>query len=304
VRQALKVSIEDVDREVCRKSLRRDCKEVKFCCAAHTKKAKLTKKERSKRGPRQGLTVSQFSFIFDALVTLGFAWASVLALFQVLLGERVSCTRHLVGGDLHGFGDHDEQDAFVALRRVNKKTKARIVPVSKKMSERICLWMTTMPLGTGQNTWPFPGQDVSSPECPLFPGQHATGTARGQRNWSRPVSRQAFLFILTNHLQPHLKRELQKARKAKRVHVMDGVEIDRIGTHSFKRTSVMALADVCRSLNVVSAITGTTARTLAATYDTPTAARQRTVVERAFMDLLPFASPSTVVTERGGIIWL
>jgi hypothetical protein len=296
----LSVPGKEVNRALCRQSLRRDCKLVKFCCAAHAKKA-ASRMPCKVRGAREGFTQEQFSFVFGALETLGFAWAAVLSLFQVLLGERIDMARSLVWGDLHHLDSEVENSAFVLVRSVNKKTKARSVPIPMYIARRLRSWMTEAPLGAGENTWPWPGQDLSSDKSPMFPGRIVKGARYGQRNWKRPVTRQGALSTLTEHLQPYVARDLSEAKSAKKAHVMEGVDIGRIGTHSMKKTSVMALADSCRSINVASAITGTSARTLSRTYDVPTPARKRKAIEMAFKNLL---APQDIQGQTSGLTFL
>ena len=79
---------------------------------------------------------------------------------------------------------------------------------------------------------------------------------------------------------------LQKERAAKTrrglSHPFGGFPLDRLGTHSLKRSAVSLMKDTCTSTALCGAIAGTTAKTLDRVYDTPTLKRQQALVARAF----------------------
>lgn len=83
-----------------------------------------------------------------------------------------------------------------------------------------------------------------------------------------------------------VSKERTEQRLLGNKHTFDDCDLAKLGTHSFKRTGVTLLKDVCRSTAVVAAVAGTTARTLDRIYDCPTAKRQRRAVAEAFEDIV------------------
>ena len=88
-------------------------------------------------------------------------------------------------------------------------------------------------------------------------------------------------------------------------HPFKDFPLDRLGTHSLKRSSVVLMKDQCTSTALVGAIAGTTAKTLDRIYDAPTWQRQQapavkvvTPVATALLQAAP--DPGGPGGSRGG----
>ena len=62
-------------------------------------------------------------------------------------------------------------------------------------------------------------------------------------------------------------------------HSFDGVDLDRLGSHSLEKTYVTLFKTAGISTAVVACLTGTSERTIDAVYDIPTTRRQRQAAE-------------------------
>ena len=81
-------------------------------------------------------------------------------------------------------------------------------------------------------------------------------------------------------------------------HLWAGVNLDRVGTHSFKKSWVSILMEETQSLAIVSALSGTSMATLSQTYDVPTFRRQQNAQSRAFGALMLQEMVETGGTEE------
>eukprot|EP00971_Amphidinium_carterae_P181411 3598875-Amphidinium_carterae.1 len=66
---------------------------------------------------------------------------------------------------------------------------------------------------------------------------------------------------------------------ADNVHVFEQLDLNRLGTHSFKRSAVTMLKDAQHSTAVIAGISGTAAGTLDSTYDAPTTRRKQKAMQ-------------------------
>ena len=149
----------------------------------------------------------------------------------------------------------------------------------------------------GAIQWPFQGQRLL-PDDYLFPGR----TQDGRRAWRCPVTERAFL----KHLRAgadYLAKERAKFRAEHRLHPCEDVDLAKLGTHSFKKTTVTTLKACKFSTALVSCITGTSTRTLDTTYDRPSAKRQRQAMAEALGPVIPVIAktdlPMTAPAEQG-----
>ena len=169
---------------------------------------------------------------------------------------------------------------MVHIPKVNGKTKARSIPLSTDFAEVLHRWLRVSPLSGPQGCqWPWIGQTVDDVRLPLFPGRRGGPGIR--RMWQTPISERGYLARLRDVSQ-RLQRERAESKTAGRPHAFDGVDLVRVGTHTFKRTGVTLLKDAGNSTAVVAMIAGTTAKTLGKFYDAPTEKRQRRAVTGAF----------------------
>ena len=150
-----------------------------------------------------------------------------------------------------------------------------------------------MPSGIGNNDG-----GVAADAC-LFPGMAARGPKCKLRDWDQPVSVRGYRKRPARAAsRSELQRRSQKRRR--QVHPFDDFPLDRLGTHSFKRSAVTLMKDTCTSTALVGAIAGTTAKTLDRVYDTPTLKRQQALVERAYApvaDVLTCPPPPPAATR-------
>ena len=269
----LRLHRREADLPQCR-AIRNHCQSVKFCCRAHLDKCKSGAGSgvASCRGGREVLDAAQMTSFIDELIRNGPVWPAIMLMIQLCMGERADAVRR---ARVKWFEDIEAEALgapFINIPKVNGKTVARKVPLPVSVAIQIHSWMHKSPLKNSHGQqWPFPGQQVSRPDALLFPGMARRGRARC---WSRAVTTRSYLKMLKN-AACRIGCERTMARLLNDKHLFDDVALDKIGTHTIKKTMVTSLKAAKYSTAVVSAITGTHARTLDSVYDVPTAKRQR-----------------------------
>ena len=83
-------------------------------------------------------------------------------------------------------------------------------------------------------------------------------------------------------------------------HPFKDFPLDRLGTHSLKRSSVVFMKDRCASTALVGAIAGTTAKTLDRIYDAPTWRRQQELAVEAFTPAATALLPAAPAAAEEG----
>ena len=294
---------ETVNLSDCR-ALRQHCCVVRFCCAEHKKRCATGKPvpENPKRGGRECLDANQVAHLFKTFVRRDEPWVAILMLIQMFCADRADCCRRACRGWFQSLDPQDGQPPTMHIPRVNGKTRARNVPVDEQFAKLLHGWLTVCPLKGPNSQWPFEGQETNAETAVLFPGRVRGGTNR--RDWDTPISRRAFHGKVVA-AAGDLIAERAEDRRAGKPHPFDDCDLTKVGTHSFKKTGVTLLKDVCRSTAVVSAISGTSAETLDTVYDVPTAKRQRQAVGDAFSGILDRvtgnpASSSSAASGRAG----
>ena len=76
--------------------------------------------------------------------------------------------------------------------------------------------------------------------------------------------------------------------------------LDRLGTHSLKRSSVVFMQDRCASTALVGAIAGTTAKTLDRIYDAPTWRGQQELAVEVFTPVATALLPAAPAAAEEG----
>ena len=270
---------EDVQREMCRRSLRAHAKVVRFCSQRHMDICTAAQPGRP-RGQRAVFEAEQLVQFFLTCVDVGSPWLGVLVLLQTFCAERADCMRRACVGWLSGLDPTIGDPAMVHIPKVNGKTKTRSIPMPSSFAHLVHGWLQGPPLSGPPGTqWPFVGQAMDDGRFPLFPGHK--GGPGSRRAWRTPVSERGYLARLRD-VSRRLQRERAEAKTAGRPHAFDNVDLGRVGTHTFKRTGVTLLKDAGASSAVVAMIAGTTAKTLDKFYDAPAEKRQRAAVTGAF----------------------
>lgn len=270
-----------VDLDLCR-PLRSHSAIVKFCSLGHMQKASMKAPKKKGRG-REALDVEQAIMLFDTLNELGFVWAAVLMLFHLFLGERADAVRQLQVGWLRHFDPCSaENPAVVIPPGLNGKTWSREVSLPMSFARLVHSWME-QPLCRGKgNQWPLRGQSLESESDVLFPGVDVTT----QRRSHKAVSERAYYNALMKAGQTLVLAREQTRNKGGR-HVFEGMDLSRLGTHSFKKTHVTLMKTSGFSTALISSITGTSPTTLDKHYDVPTSKRQREALDEALGPILP-----------------
>ena len=271
--------------------IRKHCASIAFCCQSHLQRCRSSSDFLAvdARGGREPLDVVQMADFVSELVKGGPVWPAVLLLTQLFLGERADAARLACIGWFHNIEPSAVGAPCVKVPKVNGKTTARELPLPCEFATKLHPWMHMEPLKNPNHQWPFLGQDVQSSGALLFPGQ-----ARNRsRQWARAITERSYLKMLKD-VAARIGQERTVARLAGTKHTFDGVSLDRIGTHSINKSFVSALKNAKYSTAVISALTGTTPRTLDSTYDIPTTQRQRSAVQDVIVPVLPgFAAGAT-----------
>ena len=197
-------------------------------------------------------------------------WLTILIFCQIICGERADCARRLQVGWLQDLSPDDP-------------APPRTIWLAQEHAQQIHGWLFKQPLQNKSQQWPHADLDLSIPETHLFPGWTQKPGQLQQLDSSKAISERSYLKALKT-AGSHIAAERHQ-QQARVEHVFDGFDFKRLGTHSFKRTAVSLLKDMCLSTSIVSAVTGTSAKTLDKYYDEPTASRQRKATGNAFSSL-------------------
>ena len=289
VSSSLRLTKTEAKASQCR-AVRSHCAELRFCCEAHLRICKAEAKS-TQQGQREVLDESQLPHFFQACLRAGYPWLAVLTLLQTMLGERADCARQI---QVSWFADLDYslgKPAQIRIQKVNRKTVRRTTPLAKDFAHALFNWMHHEPLrGAGNTTWPYQGQDLSLDEMYLFPGMLTRGRNHGQRNWRRPVSERGYLKAISV-----VAMLLEKERGlSSGGHVMEGVDLRKLGTHTFKASGITLMREHGHAPKVVSAIAATSTETIDRYYERPTAKRQRRCVEDSFAHVFSHPTGTSV----------
>ena len=269
--------------------LRGHCKVARFCCKGHLEEGVKKKPKAAKAATRRGrepLTVPQLALLFDVVVNvLGAAWAGALMMIQLHLGERADCSRQISSSWFENLRPSAGLPC-VNIEKVNGKTQERCVPLPRSFAELLWTWISKKPLvgGGGRTQWPWPGQGLAEAfqprgkPCLLFPGRVIGGCPA--RNFNKAITERAYADVL-REAADHIGRERARAQLERRTHIFDDIDLDRIGTHSMKKSSITIMRTANVPTSVVAVLTGTSPRTIEEIYDVPTMSRRRMAVQSA-----------------------
>ena len=292
-----------INEAMCRE-LHGACRLVRFCGPSHRRLC-MAGPDSSKRGPREGLDIEQYSCLFAALVGIGAGMIAVVTLLQLLCGERADCVCKSRVRWLRHLDPKDSSPATFQIEKVNWKTVARHVPLAPTLAALMHGWLTSGLKGPAGNEWPLPGTNLDDPAAYLFPGLAlgGAGPRRNRRASDKSLTVRGYRSRLYEAAVV-LERERSANNRRGKAHPFDGFPLDRLGTHSFKRSAVTLMKDACASTSLVAAIAGTTAKTLDRVYDTPTWKRRQTLVTKTFnplADTLRAPQATSQKAPSGGI---
>ena len=222
--------------ESCRKSLRADCKVLRFCCFRHLEQCKLATPPQRKRGPREVLTPDQIAHLLKVFCKDGAPWAAVAALLQLTVAERGSCILHCRFRWLQNLGPDSAGAPAMDIEQVNKKTVGRRVPIPGQLASLLHKWINEQPLQGNGSQWPFQGQGRDS-DAFLFP----SANVQGERLWDRCMTRQAFHLRIQRACRViQQQRGILRRQRVKGPllqHPFKDMDMGSIGSQSFKRSS-------------------------------------------------------------------
>ena len=284
VGQDLQLKREETDLSVCRK-VRSHSHLVRFCCKTHLSRCRL--RPLSRQGPqqrgREPMDLPQIRYLCEVLLQEERAWAMVLLLLQLFLGERRAAALQAQFSWFHDCEPGSQGAPRVMIPRVNKKTVAREVPLPISFANLLYNWMHNAPLKSGNSgdQWPFPSQPCHGKNF-LFAGLNRAG----DRDWTRPLCARTYANEFTR-IAGIIAKERAKAIAKNQVHVFDSFNLDRLGSHSIKKSAVCLLKDQHCSTSLITALTGTSGSTLEKTYDHATPKRVRDAVTKSLLAAMP-----------------
>lgn len=101
------------------------------------------------------------------------------------------------------------------------------------------------------------------------------------RNFAKPITQRAYSLKLAMAVQA-LAQHRQMSRDLGDNHPFDSIDLSRVGSHTFKKTMVTNMKTAGISTSIISAISGTSARTLESIYDQATIGRQQHAMGQVF----------------------
>ena len=272
----------DCDEQLCR-PMRSHCARVRFCSANHRAACKV--KAAKTRGPGHGteaMDAPQFIWLWNTLKSQRSIWASVLLLLQLFCGERADAARQCRANWFQDFGNESAGSPQIKIPGgLNSKTIARSVPVPIKLAQIFHIWMHEKPLeNTCGQKWPRQLFSERPEDALLFPGE-----SKGEINYEAAISEKAYYNAIRRAARA-ITKERAASRRAGQEHVFEYFDLSKLATHSTKKTAVSLLKEERYSTAIISALTGTSARTLEAVYDKATFKRVRTASSQALGPVL------------------
>ena len=111
-----------VNETMCR-TLRPECKMVRFCSVLHKERCRGNE-QKGRRGPRESLDELQVQCLFRVLCSAKKPWAAAMTLLQVCLGERATC---VCAAQVQWFKGLNTQHPTTTIEKVNRKTVPNLV---------------------------------------------------------------------------------------------------------------------------------------------------------------------------------
>ena len=286
------LKIELVNLKATRK-LHGSCGTVRFCSAACLSKCQLKQEALTTRGGREALTPEQCCMLFEVFVSeVQAPWAAVAFLLGIFMGERQGCVLQVRDNWFRGLSTPNPS---ITVPRVNKKTKPREIPLFHDFASLLLKWANpdSGPLRGGGSQWPYPGQKLQMGDERasrrgraggnlLFPGKLLGGPCA--RNYKRPVTARGWHGRF-EAAQKHIASQRASAEAAGTEHIFDEVSLNRVSSHSMKKTSVTLMKQAGVATKVISLITGTSCRMLDNIYFQPSRKVQRHAAEAAFSSI-------------------
>ncbi|CAE7444313.1 unnamed protein product [Symbiodinium sp. CCMP2592] len=303
------LSIKNVNLQQCR-PLRKHVQTVRFCSKSHLHSCKLqqgaqTEKtsSRAKRNAkgRVPLTAMQVGILFRTLVQqVNCPWAGALCLLQLFLGDRADAARQASTEWFRNLNPETGNPPGVAIPDCNDKTTVRENYLSEGFAALLWHWVLEPLKGRDdKSSWPHPGQNLhraflNNEHMLLFPGRVCGGLDR--RNWDKAISEKAY-YNAIREAAGIIQRERAQAHSQQSSHSFDGVDLDRLGTHSMKKTLVTELCEQNVSLAVISQLTGTTEEVLLRHYYKPSQEKQQEAVSKGLARVVAAVSPKVSPQE-------
>ena len=303
------LSIKNVNIQQCR-GLRKHVQTVRFCSKSHLNRCKLQQKaqneKKSSRAKRSGkgrvpLRAEQVGILFRTLVRqVNCPWAGALCLLQLFLGDRADAARQASTEWFRNLNPEAGNPPSVAIPDCNDKTTAREIYLSTGFAALLWHWVLEPLKGRDEKTsWPHPGQNLhgaflNKKPMLLFPGRVCGGQDR--RKWNTAISEKAYYNALRT-AAGIIQRERAEAHSQQRSHPYDDVDLDRLGTHSMKKTCVTELCEQNVSLAVISQLTGTTQEVLSRYYYQPSQSKQQEAVSQGLAKVVAAVSPTVSPQE-------
>lgn len=261
--------------------------------------AKAQDQKKSSGAKRQGkgrvpLTAEQVGILFRTLVQkVNCAWAGALCLLQLFLGDRADAARQASTEWFRNLNPDSGNPPTVAIPDCNNKTTVREVYLSKGFAALLWHWVLEPLKGRDErSSWPHPGQNLHSAllnmkPVLLFPGRVCGGKDR--RNWKKAISEKAY-YDAVRSAAGIIQRERAQAHRQGGKHPYDDVDLDRLGTHSMKKTCVTELCEQNVSPAAISQLTGTTEEVLLRHYYQPSQRKQQEAVSNGLAKVVAAVS--------------
>ena len=276
---------EKVDLRKCRQGLKENARKIRFCCADHMELCAIhspLERKSGKQGARAQMSAEQCKAFFNMCISVGKPWLAVLHRLQLETVQRgcVPCAA-LVGSlrklSTSGCGASLDVPA-------HKTTPQHQVPLPQEFAKDMYKWLYITPLKGAHGTqWPWPGQPVHESHASLFPGLQTKGPSRGDRAWYRSVSTRSYNDALKNYVGAACQKEQLAANQSGKASVFDGFDWNLLGTHTFRRTAIVVMTYAGISTNVIASLAGNTSATINKYYDTPSALRERSAINKSVL---------------------
>ena len=166
---------------------------------------------------------------------------------------------------------------------LNMKTPGRDVPIPLQLARLLRSWMfSNKALQNNQgDRWPEKPFSQQPGDALLFPGW----TKQRRKTANKAISEKAY-YDRIRKAADSLAKERARARRAGQDHPFEHFDLSKLATHSTKKTAVSLLKEQRHSTAIISALTGTSSRTLESVYDMPTCKRVRSASNQALSPVL------------------
>ncbi len=193
----------------------------------------------ARRGARAPLTEAQMACLFRICCdVLRAPWVAVAALLQTCLGERVTCVTRSRMSWFTGLAANDDvasDNATASIPKVNRKTKARQIPLPRCFATMLHSWLRAAGCDNDTDIAQWPLATTASDAFGLpFSRPSRWSSGRKTTYVDQILDAASLPKTVARRKCPRCQTTAEFQTKHQ-PHPFDGFDLKALGTHSFKK---------------------------------------------------------------------